>query len=66
MKAYKCDMCGKIILGKDISYSLVIWKQQEEKTNEMTVNVDLCPACMERVNNVLDQHRSKTEFMDEN
>lgn len=66
MKAYKCDMCGKIILGKDITYNLVVWKQQGEMTAEITATIDLCPVCMERANNVLGQHRSKTEFMDEN
>ena len=65
MKAYKCDQCGKIILEKDVSYSLVVWRQGE-MSGGVTEDVDLCPACMERVENVLGQIGIKIKFVGEN
>ena len=65
MKAYKCDMCGKIMLKKDISYSLSFWKNNESFPDDEQ-DFDLCPACMERVEKVLGQTISEIKFMDEN
>ena len=64
MKAYKCDMCGKIMLEKDISYNLNIWTNKESITNGQ--HFDLCPACMDQVEKVLGQTSSEIKFMDDN
>lgn len=65
MKAYKCDICGKIMLKKDISYSLSFWKNNERFPADEQ-DFDLCPACMERVEKALEQTGTDIEFMDEN
>lgn len=65
MKACKCDMCGKIILEKDICYTLSLWKNGGPLSADGQ-DFDLCPACMERVKKVLSQTGVEIKFMDEN